>query len=409
MGLRVAELFAGVGGFRLGLETAGHRVVWSNQWEPSTKAQHASECYVRHFGPAGHTNVDIATVDAKTIPDHDLLVGGFPCQDYSVATTKAKGIEGKKGVLWWEIERILSAKRPKYVLLENVDRLLKSPTSQRGRDFAVVLRCLSDLGYSTEWRLINAADYGFPQRRRRVFIFAALRISPWGRLMQSSGSRPSYLDQVGFFSQSFPTLRNQTTLGDIAAPFAVLPEVQVVSDEFSKPFLKAGMNVGTKVWCRDVLPKVSKPTPLRDLLQFPAPPDYYIPREKLARWEYLKGAKAERRVAANGFEYHYTEGAIPFPDEIDAPARTLMTGEGGTSPSRFNHIIRDPTSRRLRVLTPIEAERINGFPDDWTEGMPEHWRYFCMGNALVVGLITRMGRVLSKEATVRQPTLAKIA
>lgn len=171
----VCELFAGVGGFRIGLEKADSNweTVWANQWEPGKKSQHAFDCYVTHFGKKdNYINEDIASVDKSTIPDHNLLVGGFPCQDYSVARTGAKGIEGKKGVLWWQIRDILEEKQPKFVLLENVDRLLKSPSNQRGRDFGVILACFNDLGYTVEWRVINAAEYGFAQRRRRTFIFA---------------------------------------------------------------------------------------------------------------------------------------------------------------------------------------------------------------------------------------------
>lgn len=171
----VCELFAGVGGFRVGLEEADSnwKTVWANQWEPSRKSQYAFECYVSHFGKnKNYINEDIASIDKDDIPDHNLLVGGFPCQDYSVARSGAKGMEGKKGVLWWQIKEILEAKSPKFVLLENVDRLLKSPASQRGRDFGVILACFNDLGYTVEWRVINAADYGFAQRRRRIFIFA---------------------------------------------------------------------------------------------------------------------------------------------------------------------------------------------------------------------------------------------
>ena len=176
--LRAVELFAGVGGFRLGLQRAGWSVVWSNQWEPSTRSQHASDCYVAHFGAEGHTNEDISRVLDRVerrgcgLPEHDLLVGGFPCQDYSVARTlnQAAGLIGKKGVLWWEIYRLLRLRQPRFILLENVDRLLKSPATQRGRDFAVMLASLAGLGYTVEWRVVNAADYGFPQRRRRVFI-----------------------------------------------------------------------------------------------------------------------------------------------------------------------------------------------------------------------------------------------
>jgi len=153
--IRVAELFAGVGGFRIWLEKNNYRVVWSNQWEPSTKTQHASMVYEARFEDTSHSNEDISKVKVIDIPDHDMLVGGFPCQDYSVASTlkNSHGINGKKGVLWWEIYRILQDKKdkaPKYLLLENVDRLLKSPASQRGRDFAIILSSLNALGYSVD-------------------------------------------------------------------------------------------------------------------------------------------------------------------------------------------------------------------------------------------------------------------
>ena len=140
--IKIVELFAGVGGFRIGFERASTRfkTVWNNQWEPSTKRQDASIIYTHRFGSEGHSNEDISIVSAKEIPESDLLCAGFPCQDYSVATTliNSKGIEGKKGVLWWEIHRILQdkgEKAPKYLFLENVDRLISSPAKQRGRDF----------------------------------------------------------------------------------------------------------------------------------------------------------------------------------------------------------------------------------------------------------------------------------
>ena len=184
----VIELFAGVGGFRVGLnnitsidkdgkaiENGPFTFVWANQWEPSTKSQHAFDCYnIRFPSATENSNVDISKVDKKSIPDHTLLCGGFPCQDYSVAhsLSSSHGIEGKKGVLWWQINDILTAKKPAFVLLENVDRLVKSPARQRGRDFGIMLRCLSEQGYAMEWRIINAAEYGHPQRRRRIYIFA---------------------------------------------------------------------------------------------------------------------------------------------------------------------------------------------------------------------------------------------
>src|SRR5690606_3191829 len=206
--LRVAELFAGVGGFRLGLEAASDRykVVWSNQWEPGRKTQHASGIYTARFGPEGHSNADLATVPLKEIPEHDLLVGGFPCQDYSVARTlhQAAGLSGKKGVLWWEIHRILRAHQPSFLFLENVDRLLKSPSTQRGRDFAVMLASLSDLGYAVEWRVINAADHGMPQRRRRVFFLGYHKRTAVGKALLKGKGLEEWVLRDGVFAEAFP-------------------------------------------------------------------------------------------------------------------------------------------------------------------------------------------------------------
>jgi DNA (cytosine-5)-methyltransferase 1 len=182
--IKVVELFAGVGGFRLGLEgwngksassgykkeiKSPYKIVWSNQWEPSTKMQHASLVYENRFGKNGHSNEDISQVDVSVIPDHDLLVGGFPCQDYSVATTlkNSKGLLGKKGVLWWSIHKIISEKqnKPKYLFLENVDRLLISPSGQRGRDFAIILQSLNELGVSLSGRAFRSNLFFVPQKR----------------------------------------------------------------------------------------------------------------------------------------------------------------------------------------------------------------------------------------------------
>lgn len=209
--MKVIELFAGVGGFRVGLERADRKFfqfVWANQWEPATKTQPAFDCYTSRFGDSeSHTNKDIASVDTKDIPEHDLLVGGFPCQDYSVARTLSgeQGIQGKKGVLFWEITRIAREKQTSYLLLENVDRLLKSPAKQRGRDFSVMLGQLSELDYIVEWRVINAAEYGFAQRRRRVFIFAYKKDTPYGKkILKFKDKKKMLVHKHGFFSDIFP-------------------------------------------------------------------------------------------------------------------------------------------------------------------------------------------------------------
>jgi len=388
----VCELFAGVGGFRLGLEraSADWKTVWFSQWEPGKKKQWAHDCYIKNFGYIDElTNLDIALVDKTQIPDHNLLVGGFPCQDYSVARPLpgSAGIEGKKGVLWWQIRDTLLAKKPPFVLLENVDRLLKSPASQRGRDFGVMLACLYELGYSVEWRVINAADYGAAQRRRRTFIFAYLNDTAYSKRASKEAQDVIYIS--GFFARTFPVEEDVTiTSTDISGM-----DIPEVSAKFKFAFENAGyMHCGT-IHTATAKPKFEKPISLREILEKDVPDRYYL-GDELGKWEFLKGAKKIKRKSRNGHEYIFSEGAISFPDPIDLPARTMLTSEGTVN--RSTHVICDPQTDKLRLITPVEAERIQGFDDNWTEGMPERMRYFCMGNALVVQLVTRMGITLNE-------------
>jgi DNA (cytosine-5)-methyltransferase 1 len=402
---KVIELFAGVGGFRLGLEAVGWETAWSNQWEPSTKSQHASSCYVANFGDINHSNEDIKVAIDKhlrgerKIPEADMIVGGFPCQDYSVAKSlnSSLGLEGKKGVLWWEIHRLVSIHKPKLVFLENVDRLLKSPSSQRGRDFAVMLRTLGDLGYLVEWRIVNAAEFGFSQRRIRVFIVATR--------LDLLHKPEKYFD--GFFSNGvLPMVFQSNTLEDEII-FEIDKDPELISKQFNRagktsPFRSAGIYMHGKVHsAKPVPPSLKKPMgKLRDVL-VPArqvPSQYWIDDQKLPDWEFLKGAKSLERVSASGHAYTYSEGKMAFPDSLDRPSRTILTGEGGSSPSRFKHVIR--VGSKHRRLLPIELERLNGFPDNWTkfdsEGkeISDARRAFFMGNALVVGLIEMVGKEL---------------
>ena len=393
----VVELFAGVGGFHLALKKAGDfEVVWANQWEPNKTKQHAFECYSHRFTGTKAFNMDITMVnqnpDEYQIPNHSVLVGGFPCQDYSVASTGAQGIEGKKGVLWWEIEKILKRKRPPFVLLENVDRLLKSPTSQRGRDFAVMLGCFRDLGYSVEWRVINAAEYGFAQRRRRVFIFAFHKSTQYyqqATISDSIRGSKQHIIEDAFFSNEFPMAQVREEKRCILDK-----DLMNISDYFSFAFGECGMLLENNIVTYRYTAKDTKPVILQDVLEGNVSEKYYL-NDDLKNWEYMKGAKKIERTSKTGHQYIFSEGAIAFPDPIDKPSRTMLTSE--SSKNRSTHIIRDPETNKLRVLTPIECERLNGFDDDWTNtGMPEKFRYFCMGNALVVGAVEKMARELGK-------------
>lgn len=395
-GNRVVELFAGVGGFRLGLERSGWRTVWANQWEPSTRVQHAADCYRFHWPDETLVNEDIATVVDK-VPAHDLLVGGFPCQDYSVAKTasQARGLEGMKGVLWWSIYDILERRRPKHVFLENVDRLLKSPTSHRGRDFAIILSCLDGLGYMVEWRVVNAAEYGFPQRRKRVFIVATKMPS------RSSVDPTATIFDKGVLARALPVWPVEDLDQHLDVSDIILASPEEITSHWPSapmgPFRESGLMWKGQVWTRKVIPNYDgKFLNLGDVL---VPDDevsesFFIPEDQMSRWKYLKGPKSEERTAKNGHRYRYQEGGIAYPDPTDRPSRTILTGEGGPTASRFKHIIKTDAGR-YRRLTPIELERLNGFDDGWTNtGMPDAKRAFMMGNALVVGLIELVGRSL---------------
>lgn len=405
--LRVIELFAGVGGFRVGLERASDlfKVVWSNQWEPSTKKQEASDIYVARFGAEGHSNEDIASVPLKSIPEHDLLVGGFPCQDYSVARTlnQAAGLAGKKGVLWWEIHRILKGKKkkPAFILLENVDRLLKSPSRQRGRDFAVMLASLADLGYVVEWRIINAADYGMPQRRRRVFFLGYHKSSPIGQEILRMKRMDDWVLRDGLFAEAFPIAMKDTT----PSTFSINGDLAAITENFNAGktsgtsiFQNAGIMMARKVWTTATTPVYEGTyTTIGDVIlpSEKVPKQFFVTPDQVPQWEYLKGGKREVRTnKSNGFKYNYNEGPMVFPDPLNKPARTIITAEGGSSPSRFKHAIRTAKGK-LRRLTPVELERLNMFPDDHTMGASDSRRAFLMGNALVVGIIERTGRALA--------------
>lgn len=396
--VRVVELFAGVGGFRVGLERASSlfKTVWNNQWEPSTKRQDASEIYCRRFGVEGHSNVDIATVPVEFIPTADILVGGFPCQDYSVATTlkRSGGIEGKKGVLWWQIHRILRDHKnpPSFLILENVDRILGSPASQRGRDFAIILSSLADLGYYVEWRVINAAEYGMPQRRKRTYIVAYKDNSTFAKTITDVDK---WIRRDGIFAKSFPIIQNH----DVINCFEIHGDLSEVSQKFNAgktvtPFKNAGFMMGRKVYTVQTTPDYSGPYVTLGDIMLPdsdVPESFFIDGEELPKWQYAKGSKSMKRVnKTTGFEYNYSEGAMAFPDSKEKPSRTIITGEGGAAPSRFKHIVLTD-SGRYRRLTPVELERLNMFPDNHTAGSTDVRRAFLMGNALVTGIVERIG------------------
>jgi DNA (cytosine-5)-methyltransferase 1 len=414
--IRVVELFAGVGGFRIGLDNASnentkYETVWANQWEPASTRQHAAEIYEARFGKKGFSNQDIEKVienDFDSIPNHDLLVGGFPCQDYSVASTlkRSHGLIGKKGVLFWSIYTILQRKgdnAPSYLFLENVDRLLKSPAKQRGKDFAVMLSALSDLGYAIEWRIINAAEYGFPQRRRRVFIVGYKKGTKQYKKIEQLKDKTEWITNKGTLVDAFTIeedllKHNQFKIDGTAAE--ITNNFSINGPKLS-PFENSGIMIDRTVITAKVSPKYDGAhTNLGDVLvkEKDVPEEFFIHEDKLPAWIYQKGAKKEERTTSTGHVYHYAEGPMTFPDSLDKPSRTIITGEGGSGASRFKHVIKTK-SGRYRRLMPIELERLNMFPDNHTQldSVSDGKRAFIMGNALVVGAIQRVGESLSRN------------
>ena len=403
----VVELFAGVGGFRVGLndikdfdengkaiETRNWKFVWANQWEPSTRAQHAYDCYVMRFGN-NCSNENISTVDTKNIPTHALLCGGFPCQDYSVAKSlsKEKGIEGKKGVLFWDIVRILKDKKTPFFLLENVDRLIKSPSKQRGRDFGIMLRTLSDLEYNVEWRIINAADYGAAQRRRRIFIFGWKRNTKYNKNFDLRDFK-DIIYKKGVFAKAFPIIEEDKKI--LSYNLIGYNDTIDITNHFKATFENTGIMVDGVVWTVKTEPIYEKSSTLGDIREDRnSLTDYILTDDQYKKFEYLRGSKKIPRKRPNGLTYFYSEGAMSPYDSLDLPGRTMLTSEG--SINRSTHIIPDKETGKLRFLTPIETERLQNFPDNWTNtGMPKKRRYFMMGNALVTKVINRIEPVLSE-------------
>jgi DNA (cytosine-5)-methyltransferase 1 len=419
--IRTIELFAGVGGFRLGLEKNNTKqkknfeIIWSNQFEPSTVSQPASRIYEARFGKENHSSKDIAKVikeNFDSIPEHDLLVGGFPCQDYSVArsSSSATGIKGKKGVLWWSIHAILHARSPEYIMLENVDSLLKSPSNERGRDFAIMLASLNELEYAVEWRIINAAEYGMPQRRKRVFIMAykkETKIHNKISKLNDSNELFKWVTNDGviqdafpmnFVDDMFPNFKN------IDYKLSEISDNKLGFDEKKQPFANAGIMFDGNVFSQKGVPQEYEGMPvyLKDILQKEkVPEDFFLLEEDMDKWIWLKGPKDLTKTSRTGHDYPYAEGPVAFPDKLNRASRTIITGEGGKSPSRFKHVIKDPKTKRLRRLTPYELEKLNMFSGRHTEieGISDGKRAFFMGNSLVVGVVEKISKSLIENIT----------
>ena len=417
--MNVLELFAGVGGFRIGLENADpdyFETLWSNQWEPSRKSQDAFEVYNYHFPESENINISIADITDQQFAEMDaeMIVGGFPCQDYSVARSKKneQGIEGQKGVLFWEIIRATRIIRPRFLILENVDRLLKAPSKQRGRDFAIMLTAFNNLGYSVEWRVINAADYGRSQRRRRVFFFIYRNDIPFALQMDQrfeeqeqifdENRYDDYIFHEGLFATQFPIMNTPVKKRHV---YYELPEdIVEVSDNFSGTVWNTGVMRHGRYYSIDTAPNYDgEPITLGEILQNEeeVPEKFFInDSAKLEKFQYLRGPKRIERTSADGHTYIYSEGGMSPTDDLNLPGRTMLTSEGTVNRStHFLHV-----NGKYRLITPIEAERLQDFPDNWTalkrlsDGtvteVSDKMRMFFMGHALVTEIVRKIAEFI---------------
>ncbi|WP_314209053.1 DNA (cytosine-5-)-methyltransferase [Vagococcus salmoninarum] len=464
MSLNVFSMFDGVGGFIVGLNNANKElkeevfnVTHSNQFEPSRKVQDAFEVGVYRYPEMTHMPEDIMTItddDFSELKDSgvNMIVGGFPCQDYSVARTlkDEQGIAGKKGVLFWSIIDAIKVIQPKYLILENVDRLLKSPSKQRGRDFAIMLGAFNKLGYSVEWRVINAADYGRAQRRRRVFFFVYKNDTDWAKKIDKAyedkdstigkledvvinGQRyDNYLFEEGLFAKQFPIKgelkydgkrprQASHYLGE-EAPYD--DYILNISDNFTGTVWNTGIMRHGRYFTIDSAPIEEQAITLGEIVEEAKASfikgfedqevglreyeaylsNYVISDEaKLDKFKQLRGAKKIPRTRPDGSEYFYSEGSMSPYDSLELPARTMLTSE--SSMNRSTHLLFE--NGRYRLITPNEAELLQDFPVDWTKyktnqerdevlEVSDRMRYFFMGNALVTGIVKRIGIELGK-------------
>ena len=417
--MKVLELFAGVGGFRIGLENADKnyfQTKWANQWEPSRKSQDAFEVYDYHFPDSENINISISDISDERFAemDADMIVGGFPCQDYSVARSKKneQGIEGKKGVLFWEIIRATRIIKPKYLVLENVDRLLKAPSKQRGRDFAIMLTAFNNLGYSVEWRVINAAEYGRSQRRRRVFFFVYRNDTDFAKSIDNKyetndfvfddNRYDDYIYHTGLFATQFPIKHSPVKKRQVF--YELANDIVEVSDNFTGTVWNTGVMRHGKYYSIDTEPDYDgNPITLGEILQVEkdVPEKYFLTdQSKLEKFQYLRGPKRIERTSADGHSYIYSEGGMSPTDDLNLPGRTMLTSEGTVN--RSTHFLK--VNNRYRLITPVEAERLQDFPDNWTakkklsDGsiveVSDKMRMFFMGNALVTEIVRKIGEYI---------------
>ena len=207
-------------------------------------------------------------------------------------------------------------------------------------------------------------------------------------------NKKDILLKEGIFAKQFPT--DEQEIISNSSDISKYKDLVDVSNNYNNQFYNSGVMINGEIYSAKLDPKCDDIYPLKKIRETKEIDEkYFLSDERIKKFRILKGSKRIPRKKPNGEDYIYSEGAMPFPDNLEAPARTMLTSESGTS--RMTHVIEDYKTKRLRLLTPLECERINGFPDNWTDtGMTDKKRYFMMGNALVVDVVGRIGIELEK-------------
>jgi len=348
--IRFIDVFSGIGGFRLGLEKAGgYRCVWSCDWD-----KYASKVYARHFGGENHYAGDVRQVEASSIPDHDVLCAGFPCQAFSVAG-KRRGFEDPRGTLFYEVTRIARAKRPRILFLENVKGLL---SHDDGHTFRVILEELGRIGYHCEWQILNSKWFGVPQRRERVFIIGHLGGEPKRTVfpIRATGEDPA---------TGVREAQNEQTACAVTVGYGKLNmRGSYIATALDANYWKGPDNHNARTliaYMGDVEDKLAVPvlTPNRAKkrqsgrrFKEPGDPMFTLTGQDVHSVLELKPLFGTGRNS-RGYRVYDPSGVGP-----------TLAGNAGGLGAKTGLIY---VARRIRRLTPLECERLQGFPDNWTE------------------------------------------
>jgi DNA (cytosine-5)-methyltransferase 1 len=372
--MKYFSMFSGIGGFELGIQRAfnkqstpfeqdgqgtngdsdevEHDVLPTSRTTPlcvgySEIDKYAIKVYERNFN--GHTNYGDATkIDPSSLPDFDLLVGGFPCQAFSVAG-KRMGFDDTRGTLFFDIARILAEKRPRHLVLENVKGLLSHDS---GKTFQTILGVLSDLGYRVEWQVLNSKDFGVPQNRERVYIIGHLGNQCVRQVFPINGTNGADIVQI-----NNPVHSNDR----VYDTSGISPTLNTMQGGNRQPFVAS-------VLTPDRVEKRQNGRRIKD----DGEPSFTVTSQD------RHGILTASRLVS----YNRNDGVK---GEIDV-AHTLSSSDyrGLNRNQDQNAVLEDV---RIRRLTPTECERLQGFPDDWTAGESDTQRYKMCGNAVTVNVV----------------------